>query len=181
MCIRIFSFRAFDRRLAGLAAPISSGVRQGAESAPPPPAGRVRLNTPAGRGLRWPFVNWSSRSREISVQRAWPRPAGRPLILTFLRASRSARNHLFDGFWTGLNWKSTKFLFCIGRQIINPCPRHGKSQKGGKCWKDIPMPNFGSLLWKMRRAANKNHLGQPHICGRRFVYCKVFYDPRETH
>ena len=53
MCIGIFSFRAFDRRLARLAAPISSGVRQGggAESAPPP-AGRVRLNTPAGRGLR---------------------------------------------------------------------------------------------------------------------------------
>ena len=50
MCIGIFSFRAFDRRLARLAAPISSGVRQGgAKSAPP--AGRVRLNTPAGRGL----------------------------------------------------------------------------------------------------------------------------------
>ena len=50
MRIGIFSFRAFDRRLARLAAPISSGVRQGAEYAPPP-AGRVRLNTPAGRGL----------------------------------------------------------------------------------------------------------------------------------
>ena len=49
MRIGIFSFRAFDRRLARLAAPISSGVRQGAEY-PPPPAGRVRLNTPAGRG-----------------------------------------------------------------------------------------------------------------------------------
>ena len=51
MRIRIFSFRAFDRRLARLAAPISSGVRQGRQNLPPPPAGRVRLNTPAGRGL----------------------------------------------------------------------------------------------------------------------------------
>ena len=50
MRIGIFSFRAFDRRLARLAAPISSGVRQG-QNMPPPPAGRVRLNTPAGRGL----------------------------------------------------------------------------------------------------------------------------------
>ena len=52
MCIGIFSFRAFDRRLARLAAPISSGVRQGGRICPPPPAGRVRLNTPAGRGLK---------------------------------------------------------------------------------------------------------------------------------
>ena len=51
MCIGIFSFRAFDRRLARLAAPISSGVRQGGAESAPPPAGRVRLNTPAGRGL----------------------------------------------------------------------------------------------------------------------------------
>ena len=51
MCIGIFSFRAFDRRLARLAAPISSGVRQGGQNLPPP-AGRVRLNTPAGRGLK---------------------------------------------------------------------------------------------------------------------------------
>ena len=51
MRIGIFSFRAFDRRLARLAAPISSGVRQGGRICPPPPAGRVRLNTPAGRGL----------------------------------------------------------------------------------------------------------------------------------
>ena len=36
MRIGIFSFRACDRRLARLAAPISSGVRQGgAEYAPP--------------------------------------------------------------------------------------------------------------------------------------------------
>ena len=46
----MFSFRAFDRRLARFAAPISSEVRQGQSM--PPPAGRVRLNTPAaGRGL----------------------------------------------------------------------------------------------------------------------------------
>ena len=52
MCIGIFSFRAFDRRLARLVAPISSGVRQGGGGAEyAPPAGRVRLNTPAGRGL----------------------------------------------------------------------------------------------------------------------------------
>ena len=43
MRIGIFSVRAFDRRLAHLAAPISSGIRQGAEYAPSP-AGR-RLNT----------------------------------------------------------------------------------------------------------------------------------------
>ena len=53
MRIGIFSFRAFDRRLARLAAPISSGVRQGGRICPP--AGRVRLNTPAGRGLRADF------------------------------------------------------------------------------------------------------------------------------
>ena len=51
MCIGIYTFRAFDRRLARLAAPISLGVRQGGQNLPPPPAGRVRLNTPAGRGL----------------------------------------------------------------------------------------------------------------------------------
>ena len=45
----IFSFWAFERRLARLVAPISSGVRQGGRIRPP--AGRVRLNTPAGRGL----------------------------------------------------------------------------------------------------------------------------------
>ena len=54
MCIGIFSFRAFDRRLVRLAAPISSGVRQGgAESAPPqrgafgwiPQRGGARVNS----------------------------------------------------------------------------------------------------------------------------------------
>ena len=59
MRIGIFSFRAFDRRLARLAAPISSGVRQGEQNMPPPPAGRVRLNTQAGRGLRWGLeISW---------------------------------------------------------------------------------------------------------------------------
>ena len=53
MCIGIFSFRAFDRRLARLAAPISSGVRQGggggAESAPPPlPSGACSAEYPSG-------------------------------------------------------------------------------------------------------------------------------------
>ena len=43
-------FEDFRSRLARLAAPIGPGVRQGAESPPPPPAGNiVRLNTPAGR------------------------------------------------------------------------------------------------------------------------------------
>ena len=59
MRIGIFSFRAFDRRLACLAVPISSGVRQGGGGRICPPAGRVRLNTPAGRGLTPP-----SKSRE---------------------------------------------------------------------------------------------------------------------
>ena len=40
MCIGIFSFRAFDRRLARLAAPISSGVRQGGRICPPPSGAR---------------------------------------------------------------------------------------------------------------------------------------------
>ena len=57
MYIGIFSFRAFDRRLARLAAPISSGVRQGGGRICPPPAGRVRLNTPAGRGLKPKFYH----------------------------------------------------------------------------------------------------------------------------
>ena len=35
ICIGILSFRAFDRRLARLAAPISSGVRQLGQNMPP--------------------------------------------------------------------------------------------------------------------------------------------------
>ena len=50
MCIGIFSFRAFDRRLARLAAPISSGVRQGGGGGGRicPPAGRVSAEYPSG-------------------------------------------------------------------------------------------------------------------------------------
>ena len=50
MRIWIFSFRAFDRRLARLAAPSSSGVRQGggAEYAPPPPSGARSAEYPSG-------------------------------------------------------------------------------------------------------------------------------------
>ena len=82
MCIGIFSFRAFDRRLARLAAPISSGVRQGGggQNLPPPPAGRVRLNTPAGRGLRKVGIelsqskmpNESESSQSENLSRAQP-------------------------------------------------------------------------------------------------------------
>ena len=46
MRIGIFSVRAFDRRLARLAAPISSGVRQGAEY--PPPSGARSAEYPSG-------------------------------------------------------------------------------------------------------------------------------------
>ena len=48
MCIGIFSFRAFDRRLARLAAPISSGVRQGGRICPPPPSGARSAEYPSG-------------------------------------------------------------------------------------------------------------------------------------
>ena len=59
MRIWIFSCRAFDRRLARLAAPISSVVRQGVRICPP--AGRVRLNTPAGRGLKLKILSSKNR------------------------------------------------------------------------------------------------------------------------
>ena len=73
MRIGIFSFRAFDRRPARLAAPISSGVRQGgAEYAPP--AGRVRLNTPAGRGL--------TISNELKLERLENNRPARPVKKT---------------------------------------------------------------------------------------------------
>ena len=48
MCIGIFSFRAFDRRLARLAALISSGVRQGGRICPPPPSGARSAEYPSG-------------------------------------------------------------------------------------------------------------------------------------
>ena len=48
MCIEIFSFRAFDRRLARLAAPISSGVRQGGGGRIcPPPSGARSAEYPS--------------------------------------------------------------------------------------------------------------------------------------
>ena len=67
MCIGIFSFRAFDRRLARLAPPISSGVRQGGGAESAPPAGRVRLNTPAGRGLSALVVYASSAQLRTGI------------------------------------------------------------------------------------------------------------------
>ena len=52
MCIGIFSFRAFDRRLARLAAPISSGVRQGGRICPPPPSGARSAEYPSGARVK---------------------------------------------------------------------------------------------------------------------------------
>ena len=49
MCIGIFSFRAFDRRLARLAAPISSGVRQGGGGSP---SGARLAQYPSGARVR---------------------------------------------------------------------------------------------------------------------------------
>ena len=51
-CIGIFSFRAFDRRLARLAAPISSGVRQGGQNLPPPPSGARSAEYPSGARVK---------------------------------------------------------------------------------------------------------------------------------
>ena len=48
MRIGIFSFRAYDRRLARLAAPISSGVRQGGAEYAPPPSGARSAEYPSG-------------------------------------------------------------------------------------------------------------------------------------
>ena len=57
MCIGIFSFKAFDCRLARLAAPIRSGVRQGGRICPPSgarsaeyPSGALVNLRPAGEG-----------------------------------------------------------------------------------------------------------------------------------
>ena len=52
MCIGIFSFRAFDRRLARLAAPISSGVRQGGAESAPPPSGARSAEYPSGARVK---------------------------------------------------------------------------------------------------------------------------------
>ena len=52
MCIGIFSFRAFDRRLALLAAPISSGVRQGGGAESAPPSGARSAEYPSGARVK---------------------------------------------------------------------------------------------------------------------------------
>ena len=55
MCIGIFSLRAFDRRLARLAAPISSGVRQGGGGGGricPPPSGARSAEYPSGARVK---------------------------------------------------------------------------------------------------------------------------------
>ena len=59
MCIGIFSFRAFDRRLARLAAPISSGVRQGGGQNLPP-SGARSAEYPSGARVNEPVVASSS-------------------------------------------------------------------------------------------------------------------------
>ena len=51
MFLRFVLLRAFVCRFSCLSTTIRSGVRQGEQNLPPPPAGRVRPNTPAGRGL----------------------------------------------------------------------------------------------------------------------------------
>ena len=53
MCIGIFSFRAFDRRQARPAAPISSGVRQGGgQNMPPPPSEARSAEYPSGARVK---------------------------------------------------------------------------------------------------------------------------------
>ena len=52
MCIGIFSFRAFDRRLARLAAPISSGVRQGGGGRICPPSRARSAEYPSGARVK---------------------------------------------------------------------------------------------------------------------------------
>ena len=64
MCIGIFSFRAFDRRLARLAAPISSGVRQGGQNLPPPPSGARSAEYPSGARVKR-IVLTNDRARNL--------------------------------------------------------------------------------------------------------------------
>ena len=52
MRIGIFSFRAFDRRLVRLAAPISSGVRQGGGAEYAPPSGARSAEYPSGARVK---------------------------------------------------------------------------------------------------------------------------------
>ena len=80
MCIGILSFRAFDRRLARLAAPISSGVRQGEQNMPPPSGARsaeypsgARVNTRtggAGGGQKCPPLRFFADSGNTAARSA---------------------------------------------------------------------------------------------------------------
>ena len=60
MRIGIFSFRAFDRRLARLAAPISSGGR-----ICPPPSGARSAEYPSARRAFWP--GWPRGTKKIII------------------------------------------------------------------------------------------------------------------
>ena len=64
MCIGIFSFRAFDRRLARLDAPISSGVRQGGRICPP--SGARSAEYPSGARVK-PQKNSLRASRSLVI------------------------------------------------------------------------------------------------------------------
>ena len=67
MCIGIFSFRAFDRRLARLAAPISSGVRQGGQNLPPPPSGARSAEYPSGARVNGQFLKFKRHSFRLNM------------------------------------------------------------------------------------------------------------------
>ena len=50
--LKICLVESFRLPFSRISTTIRSGVRQGGQNLPPPPAGRVRPNTPAGRGLK---------------------------------------------------------------------------------------------------------------------------------